>query len=331
MSEFLQGFWLPLLVFVLIAALSVFLAVLVLRARRRPAPVEMAVEAAPEEEEILREADAASEIEGGDGEGLKRSFASAMKRLRRQASRRALYDIPWFLVLGASGSKPRDLLTDLGMGLPFGPPDQPLPATGDGCNWWFFDGAVLLEVGEAYLLRDTEAGTDERGWRSLLGLLTRYRPERPVDGVVLTVSCLELLEARRRGAMGMAELERRAGLIYRKLADARRKLGIDFPLYILVTGSEQLPGFRSFCASMPRHTRGEIFGWSSPYSLETSFSDIWVDEAFGAIGERLDKVLLEVFAQGEKAPDSAELFLFPQTLQALRESMRTYLRQVVNA
>ena len=325
MLEFIQTFWLPISIF----AVVVILAILLARARRR-----RTAGADPEirgDEPAIPQEEGSETLAEDSATGLRKSFATAMRQLRARAGRRARYETPWFLLLGADGSRPRDFLSDLGMSLPFGPPPEMLPASGTGCNWWFFDGAIVLETGGAYMLREGGAGTDERGWRTLLRLLQKHRPERPVDGVILTVSCLELLEARRQGRAGMAEIERRTSLLYRKLSDAQRTLGIRFPLYLVVTGCERLPGFDSFCTAVPQALQDDIFGWSSPYNIETSFHEGWVDEAFASIGQRLDELRLEVFAEGSEIADPDELYLFPGTIQALKEPLRAVLKEVASA
>lgn len=334
MFETLQNAWLPILLVTLIVALVIFLVVLVVRSRRRPDEMMEEAEVAEEDEELLLQEEAATAaaapVVSDSADDLRRSFTTAIRRLRKHAGRRARYEIPWFLLLGAAGSRPRGLLADLGMGLPFGPPAEMLPPSGAGCNWWFFDGAIVLETGEAYLLREDGGGTDDAGWRTLLNLLEKHRPRRPLDGAVLTVSCQELLEARRQGSEGMADLERRAAEIYRKLVQARRRLGIHFPLYVLITGCEVLPGFPGFCASLPQRLRGDAFGWSSPYSIDTTFQDGWVDEAFSSIRHRLQEVQLETFAEAAET-DADELYLFPGSVQALKEPLRTFLAQVVGS
>jgi len=324
--------WLPSLFLGSIVAVIISVVVMVLRSRRRKT-AEVAEAGDLDQEAALQETEEEALADSTSPEssaGLRRSFSAAVGRLRTQG-RHALYEIPWFLLLGAEGSRPRNLLNDLGIGLPFGPPADSLPPGGEGCNWWFFDRGVMLDLGGAYLMREGGRTTDDKGWRKVLALLQKHRPQRPVDGVVLTVSCRELLEARRQGASGLADLEKRASLLYRKLALARRKLGIRFPLYVVVTGCDRLPGFGSFCSTVPARMQGDIFGWSSAYNLEMSFHDGWVDEGFEEIDHQLREVQLETLASGVEDADVDELFLFPTTVQALKEPLRVFLAQVVNA
>ena len=104
---------------------------------------------------------------------------------------------------------------------------------------------------------------------------------------MLPISSRELLDARRRGHQGLAELEQRAARIYRRLWQAQKRLSIRFPIYVLIADGQEIPGFQAFCNELPESFGGEIFGWSSPYGVDAAYQDTWVTEALDKIGARL--------------------------------------------
>lgn len=314
----------------------IYLAIVVWRSRTDAAAVdddEAGAEDAPTGDAPTSAAETAppSAAEpGGRGEDggatlaplIQRSFRRGIRRLRGYVSGwQHRYKVPWFLLAGAAGSRDLDLLAGAGLGLPFGEP----PMTESGCTWWFFDRGVVLDVDGDLLLRADGSSSDERGWRTLLRLLQKHRPQRPIDGMVLTVSCAELQAAAAGGSEAMADLERRASRLYTSLWQTQRQLGVRFPVYVLVTGCERVQGFCALAEALPAPLRDGILGWSSPYSVDTAYRAGWVDEAVKTLGRRLDRVQLELLSEAPEGADVDEIFLFPGALRQLAEPLRLWL------
>jgi type VI secretion system protein ImpL len=260
---------------------------------------------------------------------MRLAFWRALRRLRRHVSgTEPRYQIPWYLLLGASGSRPADLFSRAGLSLPFGEPEEGGRDSSTGCDFWFFDRGLVIDLGGEYVLRADGRTSEERGWRRFLTLLSRHRARRPLDGVIVTVSARELLAARRRGSEGTAELEERAAGLYRKLWQAQKRLGFRLPVYVLVTGCEAVPGFRGFAGALPDETLGQILGWSSPYSADTAYRPAWVEEAFRALTRHLGYVQLGLYAGTTAAADADGLFLFPGNLAWLEGPLEAWLNQL---
>lgn len=315
----------------------IYLVVLVVRtgssAERRdaealpPPPLAPDQEAAEGDDEDAAEASAAAATYGS-ASGLRRSFRRARQRLRDNvAGPRPVYGLPWFLVLGAAASHRPDLWRHAGMSLPFGPPDDDALSL-EGCNWWFFDGGVLIDVAGDWVLRGDGRSADDERFGELLALLQRHRPKKPIDGVVLTISSRELLDARRRGYEGLAELEQRAARIYRRIWQTQKRLSIRFPIYVAIVDGQEIPGFHAFCSELPESFGREIFGWSSPYSVDAAYQDTWVAEALDKIGTRLRQIRTQIFGARPGIDDSDGVFLFPRVLEELAEPLRIFLNQI---
>ena len=83
--------------------------------------------------------------------------------------------------------------------------------------------------------------------------LLNSRPERPLDGLILTVSVRDLLQDERAAAESL----------YRQFWMVRDKVGFILPVYLLVTDCESLEGFSEFWLSERNFAyRDNIFGWS---------------------------------------------------------------------
>lgn len=167
---------------------------------------------------------------------LRWSFAQAVKLLRHNVTGRgARYRIPWFLMVGAAASGKTTLLNHTELNLPLGGPDDEVVSGQQECNWCFFEQGIVLDVVGDYVLRADGNTSEVKGWQTLLKLLQEYRPERPIDGVILTIPCTELTGPDRLSATRLSDAEHKAARLYKKLWEAQKTLGFCFPVYILVT------------------------------------------------------------------------------------------------
>jgi type VI secretion system protein ImpL len=315
-----------------VVLLAVVILVLLLALLRRSARASSFEDAEPEPEPE-KQPEAAAAPQTAEEKAAAKGFAPLAMRLAfgragRRLDRAAAGDrhrVPLFLLLGGEGSRDSDLLANAGLELPFGAPAEAGTDLGQGRGFWFLDrGAVLDLAGDAMLSADGRS-SDEGTWRSALNLLQKLRPKRPVDGIILALSCRELIDAQRSEA-AQEELAARAGRIYRKLWQMQQRLGFRLPVYLLVTGCERLSGCGSFSALVPPKLREEMLGWSSPYGPDAAYRSGWVDDAFAALGKRMDDLQMEVFADKPAAADS--LFLLPGAVRSLSSPVRAFLDQL---
>ncbi len=267
---------------------------------------------------------------GGEGGGvssllhLRRSFTQGVKTLGEYVPGRDFrYRVPWVMVLGEADSGKSAAVDAIGLDRPFAVPVDPSGPEA-GVRWAFFNEGALLDVPGDLLLR-AGGGSDEAGWKVLLRLLQEHRTERPLDGVVLVVPAGDLVGP---GRLGREALVAKAEAAFGKLWEAQKTLGMRFPVWVLVTQCDRVPGFRGVCARLPAPLRDEVFGWSSPYPVDAAFAPEWVDEAFGAVHAGLYETQVELLSGGEGGGDADAVFRFPAELRQAAAPLRTYLAEV---
>ncbi len=240
------------------------------------------------------------------------------------------YQLPWFLVLGTEGSGKSSLFENAGLHLPLGKPDFSKGKANPDCKWWFLSNGVFIEPrGDLFIQKDA-LKSKEKLWRSLILLLTRYRPARPINGIILTIPATELYG---RNKESLDLIHQRAELIAAKLTAAQISIGLRIPVYVVVTKTDRVPGFQSFARHIPLKNRQDMFGWSNPYSLSTAFSHNWIDEAFAAISNKLHQHRLDIFAHsGALLNAHLEIndgvFVFPSEITKLKESLSLYVNSL---
>jgi type VI secretion system protein ImpL len=231
-------------------------------------------------------------------------------------------------MLGDAASGKTTLLSNLGLNALGEQPDRERLEAHPPCHWWLFERGMVLDIaGNVLFQADTHDEEDGR-WRSLLRLLRRYRPARPLDGVILTLSCTDLIRQATPGAGQLPRIKDKAASLSKKLAQAQRMLGRRFLVYILVTKCDQIHGFQSLYRNLPASHHQDIFGWSNPYAMDTAYAPAWVDEAFHHLCWHLVQTQSDVFATCQEVHDGDGLFLFPTAFQKLQEPLRLYLDQL---
>lgn len=333
----------------IIAVLIIILIVIlyfVFRSSKRKAPPVEAEEKAPEPPPAKKTVEEDELLPAR--RKLKNSFARAMAYLKVYDSDQKLryrdylpwfsdfhYGFPWIMMVGEAGA---GKTTALGS-LPVEKFDQYRAAerlsrrflfwkkkddspdisdTPEGCAWYFSRNGIVLDIAGNVLFPEKKK---DGIWRYLLALLQKYRPKRPIDGVVIAISCADLLRSDNTGI----DWEK-ADHLYNKLWQAQRSLGIRFPVYVLVTQCDRIRGFQSFCREVPTRFLNDIFGWSSPYDFNREYySSEWVDDAFGAVAEQLARIQFETFTNRADVSERDGLFLFPEQLKTISGPLKNYL------
>lgn len=242
--------------------------------------------------------------------------------------------MPWFMLVGADGSGKKTILGNTGVPLPYGPPMEVDSHRKDAGRWWLFDEAVVLEAPAA--APGTTAGTTTLppgqtvadtsvGWNTLLHMLRRERPDSPLNGIIVTISCGDLISAR----ANPERLTDQADRIRNFLERTRKVLGVRLPLHVLVTKCDTLPGFRAFAETLPESRRHDIFGWANAAPLESRFDPTWVDKGFGELQQSLSNLRDELLAAPEHVRDSVGVFVFDSEFADIQEPLKDFVSKLM--
>ncbi|QGZ64081.1 type VI secretion system membrane subunit TssM [Paraburkholderia acidisoli] len=101
---------------------------------------------------------------------------------------------------------------------------------------------------------------DAAEWTGFLELLRRHRPRAPINGALVSIN-LDVLTA-----PDPAVRASEADTLRARLAELRMSLGIRFPVYVMITQMDRLPGFADYFASLTEETRAQMWGFTLPLS-----------------------------------------------------------------
>ncbi|MGE9551093.1 type VI secretion system membrane subunit TssM [Erwinia amylovora] len=250
-------------------------------------------------------------------------------RWTQRFSRQYLYQLPWYVIIGAPGAGKTTALVNSGLQFPLADRFGKAALRGIGgtrnCDWWFTNEAVLLDTAGRYTTQESEQQQDASEWNKFVGLLRKYRGRQPINGVIVTVSVSDLLtqsaEASRQQALSLRQ----------RLMELHEQLGIRFPVYVLVTKTDLLKGFRAYFAKFDKAQRDQVWGFTFPWD-RSKHADFDLQSAFtqeyALLQQRLDAGLPDTLLQESDAKARAESYLFPQEFAALRAQLSEYLDTV---
>jgi type VI secretion system protein ImpL len=147
----------------------------------------------------------------------------------------AIYGNPWFMLIGPEKSGKSTVLNGSDVHFPLIYPEDKDGATNSGVEWRFANEAVWVDIPGKLLQPE---GLDT--FRAVYQGLVECRNERPVDGIVCTISCEDLLKNDSETIKNIA-------------ADIRSKIdeliafwGIELPVFCVITKADTINGFYEF-------------------------------------------------------------------------------------
>lgn len=230
-----------------------------------------------------------------------------------------LYQLPWYLVIGAPGSGKTTALANARLGAALGAGLDGMPVQNLGgtrnCDWWFTDEAVLIDTAGRYTTQDSRRAIDGRVWSGLLDLLKEHRPRQPVNGVLLTISLTDL------GAWSDEERHNHAITIRQRLGELRAHLGIRVPVYLLCTKADLVDGFTTYFDPLDRAERAQIWGITFPVEDVPPGPLASFHTQFAALLRRLEERLPERLHQEPDIQRRGDAFAFPLRMAAFEAAL----------
>ena len=229
---------------------------------------------------ILVQPAAAVDLESSP-QALRQHWKQELSQLRSSALGKSgdpRYVLPWFLMLGATGSGKTAALvrSRIESAIIDVDPAAPIKPTVN-CDWYLFDNAIILDSAGRYAEHDASAATTEE-WETLLELISSVRRREPLNGVIVTISADTLLSSNTDQLLEQARFLRKRLVQLMTLMDTR------FPVYVLVTKIDRLYGLDALTNTCPRHLAPADGVLPRPASPHYSQSLVLIWESTGECG-----------------------------------------------
>lgn len=292
-------------------AMALLLAVALIRWRRR-------VRAARRIEEALVPAEPT-----GDAKILAEKMNEALAVLRRSGGASSLYDLPWYVIIGPPGAGKTTALANSGLDFPVAQ-DSAISGFGGtrSMDFWFAEDAVLIDTAGRYTTQDSDAVADRASWDAFLALLKRTRPNRPINGVILSFSVEDMMNG------DPAALARHAEPVRARLAELHEQLKIDFPVYVMFTKADLIAGFREYFASFSLNRRKLVWGVTFQTKDRKAITHEAVPAEFDRLVSRLSDEIMDRLSEEPDGVARIAIFGLPGQMALLRDGVSDFLRRV---
>jgi type VI secretion system protein ImpL len=238
---------------------------------------------------------------------------------------REIEELPWYVIIGAPGSGKTTALINSGLRFPLYAKDTSPSVPGVGgtrnCDWWFSDEAVLIDTAGRYTTQDSDRRADAAAWLGFLALLREARPQRPLNGALVTVSVMDLL------LWTKAERAKFAGHVRMRISEMVAALESRFPVYVLVTKSDLLAGFTEFFGDLDAMGRAQVWGTTFPMDIDPALYGGPYAADFTALENRLGAEMLARLQEERDLQRRAAIYRFPQQFHAMGPLVGEFIEQ----
>ncbi|MFZ4858663.1 MAG: type VI secretion protein IcmF/TssM N-terminal domain-containing protein [Desulfuromonadaceae bacterium] len=305
-------------IFLVLGAIGIFIGCLFLRKlllrRKEQQFVQDVIEADNSRMSTLADSERSQHKE------LQAKWKEAVDTLRKSHLRKQgnpLYVLPWYLVMGESGSGKSTAISSARLNSPFAEVHHVSGVSGTrNCDWWFFDEAIILDTAGRYAM-PVDSGRDNDEWQKFLSQLLKYRKKEPIHGLIMTVAADKILG-------GSPEILQKDGLqLRRRIDELMRVLGIKFPVYVLVTKCDLIQGMTQFSEQLSESALKQPMGYvNQDVSKDVSG---FINIAVSTLLERLKKLRLLMLNKQEKVIAGSDILLFPDEFANLKSGLQTFI------
>ncbi|WP_241647234.1 type VI secretion system membrane subunit TssM [Rosenbergiella metrosideri] len=223
--------------------------------------------------------------------------------------------LPWFLVLGPTSAGKTALLLSSGQDFPL--PEQlsrknseTVPT--DSCECLFTNQAVFIDTAGRFVSETHDAHEE---WKSLLSALKKNRPTQGVNGAIVALSVEDILHKTHSERLAMAAALRG------RIGEAREKLGVRFPVYVIVTKLDLLSGFTDFFRNLTLAEREQLWGvtldWENALPHASQNLNHQLKQEFDLLYHRLSSAVYLRQQEEYDVGDRKRLYAFPDDFSQL--------------
>jgi type VI secretion system protein ImpL len=241
-------------------------------------------------------------------------------RIGDRTGRAALYELPWYMMIGNPAAGKSSAIQHSGLRFPFadqqgGPAIQGVGGTRN-CDWFFSTEGILLDTAGRYAVHEE----DHKEWLGFLGLLKKYRSRAPINGIIIGVSIAELTSHNPEHVVTLAKNLRS------RVQDLTEKLEVFAPVYIVFTKMDLLAGFTEFFSDYDHEDRAQVWGATIPYKEQDQTDAVThFDQQLDVLYEGLKDLGTAHLAMRHHQTLSPSIMTFPLEFKAIRPALRTFI------
>ncbi|CAN7407088.1 type VI secretion system membrane subunit TssM [Pseudoduganella sp. LjRoot289] len=275
------------------------------------------------EQQVNQAAPKADALQRQETDALRKRMLDAIATIKQSklgqfSGNAALYELPWYMVIGNPAAGKSTAIASSGLQFPFA--DSKIVQGVGGtrnCDWFFTTDGILLDTAGRYSVADE----DRAEWFGFLDLLKKYRKKAPINGVIIAVSVAELAGNRPEFAINLAKNLRQ------RVQEVTERLAVHAPVYIVFTKADLINGFNEFFQDSELGERDRAWGATLPYSQHTSSAQVLdqFDARFDELHDGLKDMSRASMALQWRERMPPGVFTFPLEFASIKGPLRTFI------
>ncbi len=261
---------------------------------------------------------------------LTERFNQALKALQtsKRLGKNKIYSLPWYMIIGSPGAGKTTALNNSGLQFPlhsqFG--DKPIQGAGGTryCDWWFTNEAILIDTAGRYTAQEDTKKIDSKSWISFLKMLKKGRPKKPLNGIILTISLGDILQKTN------TQKSIHATALKQRIQELNHQLGMELPVYVVITKTDMVAGFTTFFDSLEKDERDQAWGFNLPnkkidkdYDLKNRFN-----EEYSNLIETINNRVLYLLDHERSQLRRGLIHQFPHQMNALGPALFEFINNI---
>ena len=198
---------------------------------------------------------------------LDQRFSEALDVLKKTPGKgkgALLYELPWYMFIGAPGSGKTTALMNSGLTFPLAEKMGGASVRGVGgtrnCDWWFTDEAVLIDTAGRYTTQESNRrSTRAPGTASSPCCASRGRAGR-------STACCSPSTSRTCCSRRRPSARSTPPSCARACRSCTRSSACAPPVYVLVTKADLIAGFNEIFDDLGKEERDQVWGFTFPYA-----------------------------------------------------------------
>jgi type VI secretion system protein ImpL len=275
------------------------------------------------EQQVNQSPPKADAVQRQETDALRKRMLDAIATIKQSklgqfSGNAALYELPWYMVIGNPAAGKSTAIASSGLQFPFA--DSKIVQGVGGtrnCDWFFTTDGILLDTAGRYSVADE----DRAEWFGFLDLLKKYRKKAPINGVIIAVSVAELAGNRPEFAINLAKNLRQ------RVQEVTERLAVHAPVYVVFTKADLINGFNEFFQDSELGERDRVWGATLPYSQHTTSAQVLdqFDARFDELHDGLKDMSRASMALQWRERMPPGVFTFPLEFASIKGPLRTFI------
>jgi len=242
-------------------------------------------------------------------------------KLGKSSGKAALYELPWYMIIGHPAAGKSSAVLHSGLTFPFGD-KQAIQGVGGtrNCDWFFSTEGVLLDTAGRY----STQREDRAEWLEFLKLLKKYRRKAPTNGIIVAISFPELAQHKSE------QFTLYARQVRERINEIDDAFGVKVPIYLLFTKIDLLGGFAQFFEDLSDEERQKVWGATLSHDQGSEFDAARViGQQFDLLHRGLVQIGFDKLANNRGNVNRPALFAFPIEFNGIKEAVCKFVELLV--